>query len=112
MLRPLSLVALMLLSLCGVAQASDPGSFPEYEDSTARFQATYNTQTHGSFHSLMPDGPNSLRSRRDYMYTFSATAHWGMRLNANTELYFNPEVVQGAPFSGALVGVEIGRAHV
>ena len=73
----------------------------DQEDSTARYQITYNAQKHGAFRSLMPDGPNSLASHRDYMYTFSATAHWGKRLAPETELYFNPEVVQ-----------EIGRAHV
>ena len=77
----------------------------DQEDSTARYQITYNAQKHGAFRSLMPDGPNSLASHRDYMYTFSATAHWGKRLAPDTELYFNPEVVQGVPFSNNLVGL-------
>ena len=77
----------------------------DQEDSTARYQITYNAQKHGAFRSLMPDGPNSLASHRDYMYTFSATAHWGKRLATDTELYFNPEVVQGVPFSNNLVGL-------
>ena len=78
---------------------------PEQEDSTARYQFTYNAQMHGAFRSLMPDGPNSLVARRDHMYTFSATAHWGKRLAPDTELYFNPEVVQGVPFTNNLVGL-------
>jgi hypothetical protein len=77
----------------------------DQEDSTARYQITYNAQQHGAFGSLHADGPNSLTARRDHMYTFSATAHWGKRLAPETELYFNPEVVQGVPFTGNLVGL-------
>jgi hypothetical protein len=39
------------------------------------------------------------------MYTFSTTAHWGTRVWQDGELYFNPELVSGVPFSGALVGL-------
>jgi hypothetical protein len=105
MLRTWILVALCGLSLCGAVQASGEDPATEHEDSSARYQATYNAQTHGAFRSMLPDGPNSLTSHRDYMYTFSATAHWGLRVAPDTELYFNPEVVQGVPFTGALVGV-------
>jgi high affinity Mn2+ porin len=39
------------------------------------------------------------------MYTFSATAHWGTRLWQGGELYFNPELASGIPFSTNLVGL-------
>jgi carbohydrate-selective porin OprB len=39
------------------------------------------------------------------MYTFSATAHWGARVWKDGELYFNPEIVSGVPFSNNLVGL-------
>ena len=39
------------------------------------------------------------------MYTFSTTAHWGFRPWQDGELYFNPEVASGVPFSGNLVGL-------
>ena len=39
------------------------------------------------------------------MYTFSTTAHWGARVWQDGELYFNPEVVSGMPFSNNLVGL-------
>ena len=105
MLRLFLPAVVLLLGLCGGAHASGQEPSAEPEDSTARYQATYNAQTHGAFRSLMPDGPNSLTARRDHMYTFSATAHWGLRVTPDTELYFNPEVVQGTPFTGALVGM-------
>jgi hypothetical protein len=39
------------------------------------------------------------------MYTFSLTAHWGTRLWSGGELYFNPEITSGVPFTGNLVGL-------
>jgi hypothetical protein len=89
------------LFACHVQAAGDDDT----EDQTARYQITYNAQKHGAFRSLMPDGANSLTARKDYMYTFSATAHWGKRLAPDTEFYFNPEVVQGVPFTTNLVGL-------
>ena len=92
------------LGLCVLttqAMASDD----DYEDTTAKYQATYNWQRHPAFISPRGDGPNSLSSSSNTMYTFSATAHWGMRPWQGGELYFNPEVVTGVPFTGALVGL-------
>ena len=40
---------------------------------------------------------NSLDARRDKMYTFSATAHIGVRPWSGGEVYFQPEVVVRAP---------------
>ena len=77
---------------------------PEVEDTTARYQATYNWQRHPSYQSAY-SGANSLPSVREKMYTFSATAFFGFRPWEGGELYFNPEVVQGVPFSGNLVGL-------
>jgi hypothetical protein len=44
-------------------------------------------------------GQNSLRGERESSYTFTSTVFLGLHLG-DTELYFNPEVVQGLPFSG------------
>jgi hypothetical protein len=70
----------------------------------ARFQATYNWQKHPGFGAGY-SGANSLTAPADKMYTFSATAHLGARVWKGGELYFNPEVVQGVPFAGNLVGL-------
>jgi high affinity Mn2+ porin len=93
-------ISLLAQGVCAAESESDVT-----EDSTARYQVTYNAQTHAPFRSLMPAGANSLPATREYMYTFSATAHWGRRLAPDTELYFNPELVQGVPFSNNLVGL-------
>lgn len=92
----------VLASLCsGLARASDEA---DHETTTARYQLTYNEQRHPAFRSLA-EGPNSLTSAQDSMFTFSLTAHWGARVWDGGELYFNPELMSGMPFTGNLVGL-------
>lgn len=74
------------------------------EQTTAKFQSTYNWQRHSSFRSDYSD-INSLSSATDKMYTFSMTAHLGTRLWSEGELYFNPEIASGVPFTGNLIGL-------
>lgn len=81
-----------------LAQTADEQQFD------TKYQITYNWQRHGAFGSAYA-GANSLLATRDKMYTFSATAHLGVRPWSGGELYFNPELVQGVPFSGGLVGL-------
>lgn len=45
-------------------------------------------------------GPNSLQASREISYTATATAFLGMRTWQGGEVYLNPEVTQGIPFSG------------
>lgn len=101
--RPRLLRAALLSCLLAgpVVQAQMVADREEY---SARFQATYNWQQHGAFRSSYA-GPYSLLGGGDKMYTFSATAHLGFRPWAGGEIYFNPEVVQGMPFTGNLVGL-------
>ena len=75
----------------------------ETENVTARYQVTYNTQSHPAFRSPYA-AVNSLTSAADRMFTFSATAHWGARVWEGGEIYINPEFAAGVPFSGSLVG--------
>ena len=93
----LALSALLAASLCR-AQSGDE------ETRSAKYQSTYNWQKHRSFSSPSA-GPNSLSSASETMYTFSTTAHWGARVWSGGELYFNPEIAAGVPFSGSLVGL-------
>ncbi|MDE2628473.1 MAG: carbohydrate porin [Burkholderiales bacterium] len=64
----------------------------------ARFQATYIWQRKTAFAAAY-SGPNSLSTDAEKSYTFSATAYLGLRLAPGTELYVNPEVIQGVPLS-------------
>jgi high affinity Mn2+ porin len=85
----------------GTVRAAEP---EQQEDSSAKYQITYNWQKHSAFASPYA-GANSLQSYAERMYTFSATAHFGKRVWEGGELYFDPELVQGIPFSGNLVGL-------
>jgi hypothetical protein len=66
-------------------------------------QTTYINQRYNNFTSSY-SGQNSLDSLKSMSYTWSGTLFLGARLAPNTDVYFNPEVVSGVPFSG-LVGL-------
>ena len=76
----------------------------EEQQADAKFQLTYNWQRHGGYRSAY-SAANSLVASRDKMYTFSTTAHIGGRPWQGGEVYFNPEITQGVPFGGNLVGL-------
>lgn len=86
----------LLLSGCGYACAAD-GAF-ESENWTARYQTTYIWQKKPGFDAAY-SGQNSLLATPEKSYTFTATAYLGFRPWNGGELYFNPELTQGAPFS-------------
>jgi hypothetical protein len=69
------------------------------ENFNAKFQATYIWQTKPAFNAPY-SGVNSLLPRAEKSYSFTSTAYLGLRLAKDTELYFNPEVVQGVAMSG------------
>jgi high affinity Mn2+ porin len=66
-------------------------------------QTTYINQRYNNFTSSY-SGQNSLSDLKSMSYTWSGTLFFGARLAPNTDVYFNPEVVSGVPFSG-LVGL-------
>lgn len=70
----------------------------EPETWSAKFQATYVGQKKPSFDAAY-SGTNSLLTRRESAYSFTATAFLGWRPLANTEIYYNPEVIQGEALS-------------
>ena len=61
-------------------------------------QTTYINQRYNNFTSSY-SGENSLSSLKSMSYTWSGTLFLGARLAPNTDVYFNPEVVSGVPFS-------------
>ena len=73
-------------------------------------QATWIWQSKSAFFAPY-SGPHSLSNLQEKSYSFTSTVSAGWRAGPNTEMYLNPEVVQGMPLSG-LMGLEIGRAHV
>ena len=61
-------------------------------------QTTYVNQRYNNFNSSY-SGQNSLDSLKSMSYTWSGTLFFGARIAPNTDVYFNPEVVSGVPFS-------------
>jgi len=88
--------AVLLAALCAsqaLAQATDPE--PALD---VHVQATYLRQMKPSFESPYA-GPKSLGGARAGSYSFTGTAFLGVRAAPGLELYANPEVTQGVPFS-------------
>jgi hypothetical protein len=91
------LTALLLVLFGGASVYAAEGEFAP-EDWTARFQTTYIWQKKPGFDAAY-SGQNSLLASREKSYTFTTTAYLGFRAWNGGELYFNPEVTQGVPFS-------------
>jgi high affinity Mn2+ porin len=62
-------------------------------------QTTYINQRYNPFNSPY-QGQNSLSPNKSMSYTWSGTLFLGARFAENTDIYLNPEVVSGVPFSG------------
>ncbi len=89
--------------LCGLATAAHAETTGE-EQASAHVQFTYNWQYHPAYGAAY-SGPNSLMAASEKMYTLSMTGFFGFRPWQGGEVYFNPEVAQGVPFSTSLVGL-------
>jgi high affinity Mn2+ porin len=63
------------------------------------YQATSTGQYHGTFHSPY-SGPFSLQDRMERDASLTTTLFFGLRLEKNTVLYFDPEIAGGRGFSG------------
>ena len=74
-------------------------------------QTTYINQRYNNFTSSY-SGINSLSAQKAMSYTWSGTLFFGARILPDTDIYFNPEVVSGVPFSGltGLGGFSNGEA--
>jgi high affinity Mn2+ porin len=90
MLRAAAIILVFIAA--GPARAAEDSPFELHA------QATYAQQYKSSFNAPY-SGPNSLLASRETSYTFTSTLYFGARLGEATELYFNPEFVQGRAFS-------------
>lgn len=90
----------MLFSLAQAEQIDNTGE----ETWSAHFQTTYNWQRHPAFNAPYT-GPYSITPGAEKMYTFTTTGFFGYRPWQGGELYLTPEVSQGVPFTGNLVGM-------
>lgn len=95
-------IVLLLLSAARPTQAQDtasPDNDVENERWNLFFQATSVGQYHGSFRSPYSDA-YSLQSNPERDVSLTSTLFFGLRLDQNTQLYFNPEIAGGRGFSG------------
>jgi len=102
--RKIKSLPFIVAAVLSLVHASPALAEADFEETTARYQTTYNWQRHPAFRSPY-SGLNSLSAGKDQMFTFSLTAHWGTRLWSGGELYFNPELAAGVPFTDSLVGL-------
>ncbi len=75
-------------------------------------QTTYINQRYNNF-TASYSGLNSMSSNKSMSYTWSGTLFFGARILPDTDVYFNPEVFSGVPFSGldGLAGFTNGEAN-
>jgi len=99
------LAGLLATAAFAPAMAQPAAESTADEWSSARYQTTWNGQRYPAFSAPAPSTVNSLNARGDKMYTFSATGHWGLRLDSGAEVYLNAELASGVPFTGNLVGM-------
>ena len=103
--------AVILMSIAWTACAQEPSQAPqtpppqesqpptESERWNLFYQATSIGQYHGTFYSPY-EGPFSLQDTMERDASLTTTLFFGLRLEQNTLLYFDPEVAGGRGFSG------------
>jgi hypothetical protein len=111
------LLSVIATLICGIAHAQKAGSGSDQIASFAspiqdlptegnlwgmpvnlHGQTTYINQRYNNF-TASYSGENSLNAQKSMSYTWSGTLFMGARLAPNTDVYFNPEVISGVPFS-------------
>ena len=93
------LVALCASTLSAQDAAPDAAPPAEPERWNLFYQATSIGQYHGAFRSPY-EGPFSLQDYPERDVSITTTLFFGLRLDQNTQLYFDPEIAGGRGFSG------------
>jgi len=97
-MKPIRILAYCLAAMPAAALADESLAIGEYSPFELHAQTTYIRQFKPSF-AAPYSGPNSLRAAREASYTLTGTLFLAWRRD-NTEIYLNPEVVEGVPLSG------------
>jgi high affinity Mn2+ porin len=85
--------------ILGQEETKPPETPAEPERWNLFYQATSIGQYHGTFHSPY-SGPFSLQNSMERDVSLTTTLFFGLRLDKNTLLYFDPEIAGGRGFSG------------
>ena len=94
-----SVTAFILIGLPIGARAAEENAIEPAETFNATVQTTWIVAEHGPFRADY-SGTNSLNPIHEKAYTWTVTAYLGYRPFTNTEIYFNPEMIQSNQFSG------------
>src|SRR4051794_3159205 len=89
----------MFCACIGALTAQEPQTPAREERWNVFWQATSVGQYHGTFYSPY-QGDFSLRKQPERVVSLTTTLFLGVRLDRNTQLYFNPEIAGGRGFSG------------
>ncbi len=87
-----ALLVLVLTNTCHATETIEPESW------NLKFQSTYVWQEKSPF-SAAYSGTNSLSTKKEHSYSFTATAALGLRPWTGGEIYVDPEAAQGIPLS-------------
>ena len=90
---------MLLLGALRLFAQAPPDQPAEIENWNLFYQATSIGQYHGTFHSPYADA-FSLQDYPERDVSLTTTIFFGLRLEKNTELYFDPEIAGGRGFSG------------
>ena len=111
----LTAAALLLLRSSSFAQTQDPppqeGGIPVQEENrngeqppeNERWNLFYQATSVGQYHDSFPspyEGAFSLQPYSERDVSLTTTLFFGLRLDQNTQLYFDPEIAGGRGFSG------------
>jgi high affinity Mn2+ porin len=94
-----SLRTLVFCACIGALGAQEPQTPTREERWNVFWQATSVGQYHGTFRSPY-QGDFSLRNQPERVVSLTTTLFLGLRLDRNTQLYFDPEIAGGRGFSG------------
>ena len=94
-----TVAAMLLLLVADTAYAQNAAPVIPTETSNASIQTTWIVSEHPPFRAAY-SGTNSLLPIHEKAYTWTVTAYFGYRPFADTELYFNPEMIQSTQYSG------------
>lgn len=102
----LVLLAIACLPAVAAAQAEEPGP-----SIALHAQATWTRQYKPAFDAPY-SGPNSLRTAREWSYSFTTTADVGIGLWRGAQVHLNPEAVQGHPLSSLTGAGGLGNGEL
>jgi high affinity Mn2+ porin len=92
-----------LSAIAGMVAVSAQDQAPDQAQAAERWNLFYQATSIGDYHGTFPspyEGPFSLQDTPERDVSLTTTLFFGLRLEPNTQLYFDPEIAGGKGFSG------------